>query len=266
MKLIDTFRIYCLVGVFLMVGSASAAHISIDDIRMDIVGATATAGVRLDGAPAEGFAGYIIELDIADPSIAQVAAVDYNPALQGLTNTEPLPPFTNGIICWVDINEVLEAPGGEADVLLATLTFTSLAPGSTAVRATMVMISDDNGDDMIPGLTIDTPSVTVGTSGSTDSSGGSSGSSSSGVGSGTSVSTGSQPEATATDTSTWTVTMTEVPTASPIRTTSPAASAIETGMSTPVSTKTGLSLSTILAGIAGAALCAVLLTVRRRYG
>jgi len=38
---------------------------------------------------------------------------------------------SNGHIGWVDTAEVLQAPGGETNVLLATITFTSKATGST---------------------------------------------------------------------------------------------------------------------------------------
>ncbi|MFA5296229.1 MAG: PKD domain-containing protein [Methanoregulaceae archaeon] len=153
--------ITAILAVLLMVGCATAAQFTFQDVQIDSVGGTATAELRMDIAPAEGFAGYIIQLDAADPSIARVTSVTYNPALEGMTNTDPSPPFTSGKIAWVDVNDLLEAPGGETDVLLATLTFTSLAPGSTTWDATMLMITDDNGDDMIPVSSITSPTVDV---------------------------------------------------------------------------------------------------------
>ncbi|MFA5295804.1 MAG: PKD domain-containing protein [Methanoregulaceae archaeon] len=145
----------------LMIGCAAAAQFTFQDVQIDSIGGTGTSELRMDVTPPVGFTGYYIYLEVLDPSIAHVTAVTYNPALAGMTNTVPLPPFTSGIIGWVDVNEVLEAPGGETDVLLATLTFTSLAPGSTALNATMAMVTDDPGEDMIPDSTLNWPSLDV---------------------------------------------------------------------------------------------------------
>ncbi len=152
--------ITAVLAVLLLVGCASAAEFTFNNVQIDSVGGTGTADLVLVEAPVEGFSGYIIQLEIADPSVAHVTKVSYNAELQGMTDTTARP-FTSGHISWVDVNEMLQAPGGETNVLLATVTFTSLAPGSTTVGASFTMITDDNGDDMIPTSTINSPALDV---------------------------------------------------------------------------------------------------------
>jgi PKD repeat protein len=114
----------------------------------------------MDTAPSAGLSGYIIDISVVNPSIATISAVTYNTALQGMTDTTARP-FTSGHIAWVDINEILQASGGETNVLLATITVKGLSPGSTILKTDLNMITDDKGNDMIPSSAINRPAITV---------------------------------------------------------------------------------------------------------
>jgi hypothetical protein len=148
-------------GVLVLAAPASATQFTLGNFQVDAAGGTATADLMMDAAPAAGFSGYIINLTVADPSVAEVSGVTYNPALSGLTDTTSRP-FGTGHIGWVDVNEVLQAPGGETGVLLATVTVTGKAAGSTTLKATMTTVTDDKGNNMIPSSSLNSPSVTVG--------------------------------------------------------------------------------------------------------
>jgi PKD repeat protein len=147
--------------LLLLVAGASATQFTISNIQVNAAGGTATTNLVMDTAPATGISGYIINLTVANPSIAEVSAVTYNPALGGLTDTTTRP-FSTGHIGWVDVNEVLQSPGGETDLRLATITIKGLSAGSTTLKTTMTMISSDTGADMIPSSTINNPTITVG--------------------------------------------------------------------------------------------------------
>jgi len=157
----DIRIILSFLGLVVLVAAVSATQFTISNIRVDAVGGTATGELRMDRAPPAGFSGYIINLTVANPSVAEISAVTYNPDLGGLRETTPRP-FTGGHIGWADTDEVLQAQGSETNVLLATITMKGRSPGSTTLNAVMTMVSDDKGGNMIPSSTISSPAVTVG--------------------------------------------------------------------------------------------------------
>ncbi len=263
----------CLIGVLLIIGNVSGVHLSIGGITLNAIGGTATADLVMDAAPADGFSGYIIQLDIADPSVANITAVTYNPALSGMTDTSTLP-FNSGHIGWVDVNEVLQAPGGETNLTLATLTFCGLSGGSTTLNTALVLVNDDDGDNMIPQMTIDTPSISVAPATSS----GSSGSSSSGfTSSGIRTSVAATGTGTVTTLVTATAHITTLPTATMTVTRTPPpekvadsdTSAPPTTYATPATTHatpaptTGSCIGTVIGAICGAA-CGSLFIIRNR--
>lgn len=250
MKIFKGTGILCLIGVILIIGSVSGAHLGIGNVKVNAVGGTATVDLILDTAHINGTSGYIIDLAIADPSVAEITAVTYNASLGGMTDTTDLP-FSTGHIGWVDTGEVLQAPGGETDLILATLTVRGLSSGSTSLNTDMVLVTDDNGNSMIPQLTLDSPAITVGTGSSSGSSGDSfSGSSSSDI----------QTAISATVTGTATGQVTSDPTSSPseaTHTTTPVLSGMTAAATKPPATAaatavptTPQSIVTVLAGMA----------------
>lgn len=156
----NVMAIAAILAVLLLAGCATATEFTFSNVQINSVSGTGTAELRMDVAPAAGFSGYIINLDIADPLVAQITDVTYNSTLKGMDDTTTVP-FTSGHIGWVDTNEKLEAPGGQTNLLLATITFTSLAPGSTTLNTVMSMITDDNGDNMIPTSSVNSPAIDV---------------------------------------------------------------------------------------------------------
>lgn len=145
----------CLVCI---TGSAAAAHISIANVQLDAAGNNATADMVLDQVPEDGIAGYIINVSVANPAVAEITAVSIPRDTWAMTDVSTVP-FTNGRIGGLDTAEVVGA--GNTSVLLATLTIRGLSGGSTVINTTMVMISGDNGNNLVPNLTIDNPVITV---------------------------------------------------------------------------------------------------------
>lgn len=153
---------FLIVALLVLVPSASATHVSISNIILDS-GGTATADVNLDSIDQDnGLAGYSFNLTIANPSLARVSAVTYNPALGGLTTTTTLP-FTDGHIAWVDTGHTIEPHGTAINIRLATITIQGLSGGSTTLGTTFSAFDGDgpNWADLRESSSIASPVITV---------------------------------------------------------------------------------------------------------
>lgn len=153
---------FFIAALLVLAPCASAAHVSIGNIALDS-GGTATADIILDSIdPDNGLAGYSFNITIANPSIARVSAVTYNPALGGLTTTTTLP-FTNGHIAWVDTGHAIEPHGTATNIRLAKVTIQGLSGGSTMLATAFSAFDGDgpNWADLIPSGSIASPVITV---------------------------------------------------------------------------------------------------------
>ena len=152
-----------IIAAALLVGGASASHITIGNVNV-AAGGTTTADVILDSVdPINGTSGYTIQLDFANPAIAQITAVRYNSALKGLT-IDPAVPFTSHQnIDWTDLDEVLEPGTGGSNIVLCTLTIQGLSSGTTTIKPTFIMFEGDGmgAADQITSSSIDHPTITV---------------------------------------------------------------------------------------------------------
>lgn len=155
-----------LLGLFILCTCpVFATQYSISNVQIDAVGNTATAELRIDAVPPNGTSGYVINLNVADPSVAKIIDVEYPSALKGMTDTTPTP-FTSGHISWLDANEKLQAGDSQSNILLATITVKGLSEGSsTRLVPRLKMLTDDKGYEMLPTSTINTPTITIAGSG-----------------------------------------------------------------------------------------------------
>lgn len=162
MKIPSMTVITAFLAVLILMGCASATQYTIDNVQINGAGGTATADLVMDVAPETGYSGYIMVLTVEDPAVAEISAVTYNSSLGGMTDTNDDDlPFTSGYIGWVDTGEKLETPGGQTNVLLATITFQGLSAGSTILNVTFTLLSADNGDNLIPVSSINIPEIDV---------------------------------------------------------------------------------------------------------
>jgi PKD repeat protein len=137
-------------------------HLTLTDMTMDKDG-TATTDLIADHIPAQdGFVGYIIGLNIADPTVAEVTGIAYNSELKGLTSTTAVP-FTNGTVGWADTDHILEPGNSRTGIRLATITIQGKKAGSTVLETGFSNLDGDNPNwaDLIPGSTITSPRITV---------------------------------------------------------------------------------------------------------
>jgi PKD repeat protein len=153
-----------IIAGLLLTGVASASHITIGNVNV-ASGGTATADVVLDSVdPINGTSGYIIQLDIANPSVAQITAVSYNSALKGLTNMPAVPFTSKQNIDWTDTDYVLGPTNAGKSVVLCTLTVKGLSAGTTTLVPTFIMFDGEEevqGADLIPTSSISSPTITV---------------------------------------------------------------------------------------------------------
>lgn len=147
--------------VVLCICPVLATQYTISSVQIGAAGNTATAELRIDAAPASGMSGYKINLNVADPSIAEITDVEYPSSLKGMTDTTDTP-FTSGHVSWVDVNEKMQAGSSQTGILLATITIKGLSSGSTTIVPNLKMITDDKGNSLLPDSVINTPTVTVG--------------------------------------------------------------------------------------------------------
>ena len=168
------FAFTVLITVLLLIGSASAAHITISPVTVN-AGGTATATVTLDAVPPEGLAGYNLALNIADPAKAQITGVTFNPSLGGLTGATSAP-FTSGYIQWADTGNLIDYGDTSTNLVLATLTISGVSSGSTTLGSTISELTADDADgigcspttgngcdypDLTGSSTIDSPAIVV---------------------------------------------------------------------------------------------------------
>lgn len=151
----NRFMILMLCSIALLVCTATAGVISIENGQVTATGNTATVDLILDSAP-RGLGGYNMNVTIADPAIAAVTAVSF-PSWAGMTKTCPFP-STDCRISVVDLNHLVQP--GATNVPLATLTIKGLRSGSTPVTVTVNLMNDDDEVLMQPAILPGTFTVT----------------------------------------------------------------------------------------------------------
>jgi hypothetical protein len=129
-----------LVSVCILCSTAAAAEISAGNVALDGIGQTATVPITLDKA-ADGLAGYTLDISVADPSVAEIVAVDY-PGWASLSQSGSLPAGEVRLKA-VDINREVQA--GATNIPLATVTVKSQSAGITSLQVSPVRINDDKG-------------------------------------------------------------------------------------------------------------------------
>jgi PKD repeat protein len=148
----------CLVSC---VSATQAMHLTFSNIVANSDG-TATADLIADRIPSgDGFAGYVIRLNVASPSPAKVTRITYNTAVKGMSSTTAVP-FTNGTITWADTDHQFEPGNSRTSINLATITLNGITSSPTVLNAQFVNLDGDgpNWSDLIPGSTIGNAVIT----------------------------------------------------------------------------------------------------------
>jgi PKD repeat protein len=101
--------------------------------------------IMMTGAP-EGLAGYDLMVALANPGIARITSVTYPDWAQ--MPVAPAVPGASVRIGAVDTNNQINA--GVTDILLATVTVTGKAPGSTPIFLSAVTLDADGGNAITP--------------------------------------------------------------------------------------------------------------------
>lgn len=158
-------RLLSLIAVLALVATATAAPVgpaasitvSIGTFQIPTVGETVQIPIVMDAAPG-GLAGYGVTVSLADPSIAEITAVDF-PAWTTIEDpvTHEIWEFNNGADLVLPSGEVTlravdirsEVSAGATGVTLVTLTVRGTAPGIATLSVTpdpVLGIEDENGD------------------------------------------------------------------------------------------------------------------------
>ena len=132
----------------------SGATLAIDDDSL-AVGQTTLVRITLPNAPT-GVAGFVVQISVANPSVAEIAAVNF--PNYGLSLNEPVT-FPTGSVrsMAVDLQQIIRP--GETDFELITVEVRGTGAGSTAITASFDSIDDDNGNAL--GTVIAPASVSV---------------------------------------------------------------------------------------------------------
>jgi outer membrane protein assembly factor BamB len=112
--------------------------------------------ITVDYLP-EGLAGYNLTLDIDDPTVAEIVAIEY-PGWANLTENSSLP-GTSIYLKVLDGNSQIEA--GATNVVLATLTVKGKETGNTSFILGVDRLDNDNGDEIEAILESGTLEVTM---------------------------------------------------------------------------------------------------------
>lgn len=121
------------------------------------IGVLSNVDITIDTS-AGGLAGFIIDINIVDASVAKIVNVFFPPEL-GLNKFDPDPvdgPTVN--ISAVDLGDAVK--GGELGVRLATIQLEGLAVGTTAIAVVITQLDDDKGFPVRHTLIVDFFSVT----------------------------------------------------------------------------------------------------------
>lgn len=125
------------------VSCASAAELGIGAAQIAGAGATVTVPITLDEAP-EGLSGYVLTVQIANPAVAGIVAVDF-PPWASIHGTSELPAGRVSMRA-ADLSEQVHR--ADTGIPLATLTLKGMAAGSTTLGITVDQVDDDEGNLM----------------------------------------------------------------------------------------------------------------------
>lgn len=143
---LDVFISVLVIGIILLVSTVSATQITLNNIAVE-KGNKATVSIILDQVPADGLAGYTINLKIADPSKARISAVTFNSELGGLTDSTTVP-FTIGSVSWVDTGCLIDYGDSGTNLVLATITVYGVDSGSTTLETSILELTGDDSDGL----------------------------------------------------------------------------------------------------------------------
>ena len=113
------------------------------------MGGTATADIELTITDDRGLSGFIFDVTIENPEVAEIAEVTLPPF--GLFLVSDLPSDTANIRA-LDLAGIIE--GSVGDMVIATLTFDLLEAGETNITLSVTSLDDDDGSTLIPFVNI----------------------------------------------------------------------------------------------------------------
>ncbi len=150
--------IAALILLAVIVFPASALQLNGQDVSATTIGEKVEYPVILDEAPA-GLAGYIMTVQLADPAVGEITAVQF-PSWASLKNATALP-ADSVTLKGGDLYNDMAA--GSTGITLVTLTLRADATGTTPVTITLKQMDDDAGDLMSPTI-VDGSFTVAGTS------------------------------------------------------------------------------------------------------
>jgi hypothetical protein len=128
----------------LLISCAWASVISVPELTFQTPGEVVTGDIMLDSAP-NGISGYNITLSPADPEMCEITGITF-PEWAGVKSNSPLPgPFV--VIRAVDTGGVIET--NSTGILLAQVSVTAKASGSTSLLISVNVLDDDFGNPVM---------------------------------------------------------------------------------------------------------------------
>ncbi len=133
------FIVSCVIAILLLssVQASSAARISVQDMNVRPNGET-SATLVLDAIP-QGISVYDITANITDPAKALVTRVEY-PAWAKFSRPQPAPAGHARLMV------ISDGSAPRDNLVLATVTITGIAPGSTFMKLTVNELRDTKGE------------------------------------------------------------------------------------------------------------------------
>jgi PKD repeat protein len=140
-----TLMVLIFLGIVLLVSSASAYQITVDNAQISGVGNTATVNLVLDDAVV-GIAGYNFTFSVADPSVGRITAISF-PAWATMHTNTTLPA---GSVTYTTLDLMSQIQKNATNVPMGTFTIEGLSPGTTQLNIVNNLFSADGGNKTFP--------------------------------------------------------------------------------------------------------------------